>query len=197
LRLFFAVTLSEDVCNSLLALQAKLQDRAGREGIKWESADHFHFTLKFLGSAAPESLECIKRVGREAAAQCAPFEIALEGVGAFPDIRRPKILWAGVSRGIPELTRLAEYLDGGLAACGFAKETHRFTPHLTLARIKSPTGEKSAAKMLTLQAKESKKVDKEGVFLARNVVLIQSELTPQGSVYTVLNTFAFAANELD
>lgn len=189
MRLFFAVLLPEEARKSLLTLQSTLQRWTGKEGIKWESEEHFHFTLKFLGNAPPNSLSCVRRIGREAAGRCAPFETDIENVSAFPDSRRPKTLWAGPGRGVPHLTQLAEYLDSGLAECGFEKEKHRFKPHLTLARVKTQAGEKAVGEMLTSQAKELKKVDKGGVFSVSNVVLIQSELKPQGSVYTVLDSF--------
>lgn len=189
LRLFFAVPIPEVVQQAVEVAQKQLRAEMGEDGIRWEKPDKFHYTLKFLGdTSAADKAQAIE-AARAAAGQIAPFMLTLGGIGTFPEKRRPQILWIGAKNGVPDLTRLAEYLDRSLAERGFAPETRRFKPHLTLARIKSEAGEKAVAQALNSPQKELEKVDKMEVIPVSDFVLMSSELHSQGSVYTVLETF--------
>ncbi|HZP80515.1 MAG TPA: RNA 2',3'-cyclic phosphodiesterase [Chthonomonadaceae bacterium] len=187
LRLFFAVPIPEDVRGSLARVQAELRASAGDNGIKWVAPEQFHYTLKFLGETPEEDVPRAIEAARPVSAQVAPFSLTLAGIGAYPQQRRPQVLWVGATEGVPLLTRLAESLDRSLAERGFAPETRRFNPHLTLARMKTVEGQGMVAKTLTA---EQKRVDKIGVVVVDSFVLMQSELRPAGPVYTVLETFA-------
>lgn len=187
LRLFFAVPIPEDVREGLARVQAELRASAGDNGIKWVAPEQFHYTLKFLGETPEEDIPQALEAARPVAAQSAPFSLTLAGVGAFPQQRRPQVLWVGATEGVPLLTRLAESLDRSLTERGFAPETRRFNPHLTLARMKTIEGQGMVAKTLTT---EQKGVDKIGIVMVESFVLMQSELRPAGPVYTVLETFA-------
>lgn len=190
MRLFFAVTISEKAQQAAAKIQEGLREQIGREGIRWESPDKFHFTLKFLGDTSELEHAQASEAARAVAQQVRPFTVTLGGIGAFPKQRRPQIVWIGVTNGVPHLTRLAEYLDRGLTERGFAPETRRFNPHLTLARIKSEGAEKAVAQTLATEAKTGEKVDKIEVIPVLDFVLMSSELQKDGSVYTVLETFA-------
>jgi 2'-5' RNA ligase len=187
LRLFFAVPIPEDVRRSLARAQAELRASAGEQGIRWVAPEQFHYTLKFLGETPEEDVPQAIEAARPVSAQVAPFSLTLAGIGAYPQQHRPQVLWVGATEGVPLLARLAESLDRSLAEHGFAPETRRFNPHLTLARMKTVEGQGMVAKTLTA---EQKRVDKIGVVVVDSFVLMQSELRPAGPVYTVLETFA-------
>lgn len=191
MRLFFAILLPDEVREELRRVQATAREVIGREGLRWEDAGKFHITVRFLGEVAPERLEDVKEAGREAALAFAPFTLALSSMGAFPEGRQPRVLWIGAENGLPEYARLAEYLNSALSARSFAAETRRAYPHVTIARVKTAAGSKAAARALAL--KNLKKPDKKGVFFVYNIVLMESELRPEGSVYTIVETFTLTA----
>lgn len=99
------------------------------------SPDEMHVTLKFLGDTPTDQLEVIQQQIGQAVAGQTPFAVRLEGVGAFPNVDRPSVLWVGLMNAEP-LETLAERLDAALEPLGFPRESRPFHPHLTLARIK-------------------------------------------------------------
>jgi 2'-5' RNA ligase len=189
MRLFFAVRLSEKVCREVARLQARLREAVGDRGIRWTPPEQFHYTLRFLGETPEVQRTRAIEAAWVVASQVAPFSLGLGGIGAFPQQRRPQIIWVGATEGVPLLTRLAESLERGLAERGFAPETRRFNPHLTLARIRTPEGQEAVAKTLKSTADSLKKVDKIKVIPIEDFVLMRSELRPAGAVYTVQETF--------
>jgi len=193
MRLFFAVLLSEEVREVVAREQERLRAAAGDNGIRWVAPEQFHYTLKFLGETPPEKVPAITEAARSIAGQHAPLLLTLAGLGAFPNARRPQVLWVGAADGLPLLTRLAESLEKELAEQGFPPENRPFNPHLTLARIKTPAGEKAAAQALAALPDAQKMVDGFGVIPVGNFVLMRSELRPTGAVYTVLETFTLTA----
>lgn len=188
MRLFFAVLLSEEVREAVARVQQTLRGTAGTRGIRWVEPEQFHYTLKFLGETPERQVQSLVETAAQVAEQSAPISLTLAGLGAFPQARRPQVLWVGATEGVPALTRLAERLDRALAAQGFAPETRRFNPHLTLARIKSPEGEKAAAGALAAGA-AAPLAEAFGVLSVNSFALMQSELLPTGPLYTVVETF--------
>ena len=172
--------------NAVSDVQAQIRAEADDKGIRWETSEKFHFTLKFLGETPDEQLTLLKEAAVSSAASFTPFELTLAGLGAFPRQRSPQVLWVGAKEGVPVLIRLAEYLDKSLALRGFPPERRRFHPHLTLARAKTREGEEALAKTL---GNLSESVDKIGTLRVDSFILMRSELRPAGSVYTVLQTF--------
>lgn len=186
LRLFFAVELPEEARTAVAQVQARLRAEAGEPGIRWATPEQFHLTLKFLGETPEEELPLLLEAGQLAAAEIAPFSLTLADIGAFPRQRSPQVVWIGAKEGVPVLTELAQCLDRHVSERGFAQEKRRFNAHLTLARAKSPEGEEILARTL---GNLSRRVDKIFNFLVEYFVLMQSELRPAGSVYTILKTF--------
>ncbi|MDT8342645.1 MAG: RNA 2',3'-cyclic phosphodiesterase, partial [Longimicrobiales bacterium] len=101
--------------------------------VRWADLDDFHVTLKFLGEVRQERVEAIAAVMDRVARSTPPFPASVSGFGAFPTIRNPSVVWAGVDA-TPELRCLKQDLEWGLADLGFEKETRAFHPHLTLGR---------------------------------------------------------------
>jgi 2'-5' RNA ligase len=189
-RLFFAISLPDEVREAATRIQAQLRMAMGDRGIGWEAPAKFHYTLKFLGDSTEEEQILAIDAARSVVPQISPFSLTVAEVGVFPRQRRPKILWLGVGGDFPLLIRLAECLDRELFRKGFAPETRPFHPHITLARIKTEEGQEAVAKTLKTETESLEEVDRIGVFEVYSFVLIQSELRPSGSVYTVLETFS-------
>jgi 2'-5' RNA ligase len=105
--------------------------------------------------------------------------LAAKGIGVFPDIRRPRVIWAGLSGQLEILQDIQRTLDGHLAGLGFAKETRGFKAHLTLGRVKGKIAcDRLQATIVKLKEFESKS------FVVNRIILFKSELRPSGAVYT-------------
>ncbi|MCL6607330.1 MAG: RNA 2',3'-cyclic phosphodiesterase, partial [Geminicoccaceae bacterium] len=110
--------------------------------VKWVEHHQFHLTLKFLGETPPPQVPAIVEAIRNCGAAAAPFQLALDGLGVFPDRGKPRVIWAGVGGETAVLSRLHREVQGKLASLGFPPEKRSFSPHLTLARVRSPRGVK-------------------------------------------------------
>jgi 2'-5' RNA ligase len=135
LRAFIAVGLSPEVRRWLAEARSELEERIPSRCVRWTDADGIHITVKFLGDIPESSLGTIRSVMDGAARGCRPFSLSVEGLGCFPDVARPRVVWAGVQRHA-SFWDLQKRLEDGLAGAGFPKERRDFSPHLTLARVR-------------------------------------------------------------
>ena len=180
IRTFIAVDLAEGVRNRLTALQEQLGRSAG--GVKWTQAENLHLTLLFLGDVEELEVVSICRVVQQRAQKHSPFTIDVSGLGAFPNLRRPKILWVGISEGVPELRALHADLEDGLLDLGcYRREEREYTPHLTLGRLSHDDRADEWGPIL------SKHADWEGGTTPVDEVLVMaSEMRRGGPEYSVL-----------
>src|SRR5436305_4708211 len=182
MRLFFCVPLPQEVKDR--AARALLQARrtAGDGPVSWTKPGQMHLTLAFLGEQPAEALDRL----HAAAVPCSElkaFEASLEGGGAFPDARRPHVLWLAIQQGASELSALAARLCSGLRAAGFELEDRPSRPHLTVARVKRG-GERDAER--ALRAIEPGEVAR---FHVGRLLLMKSELSPKGARHEEMRTF--------
>ena len=145
---FFAVTLKDEVVAHVTAHVAKMRALVEDVPIAWVPPEKLHYTLRFLGTVAPERVARIAEAARAVAQQTDPFPLMAEGVGAFPSARSPRVLWIGASSGVEPLVDLADRLDHALTPLGFGVADHPFRPHLTIARSKGKPGERALRKIL-------------------------------------------------
>ena len=155
--------------------------------MSWVRAENIHVTLKFLGETEEKRLRRVRPALTEVAREADPFAMEVSGVGSFGG-RIPRVVWVGVGDGAEPRTRLAGRVEAGLGRVGFPKERRGFTAHLTLGRVRSPRNAESL-----LAALQEHHVEKFGGFTATQFELMQSELRPTGSVYTVLERFPLGA----
>lgn len=181
-RSFIAIELAEDIKKQLRRLQDELR-RQTRCPAKWVDPDGIHLTLKFLGNVAEDRLPDISHAMQEAARDVAPFTLEVGETGAFPNLRRARVIWVGVGGDTPQLERLQRNIEGGLEPLGFAAEKRAFSPHLTLARVQdraAPAEREELGKLL-------EGTDfKAGRMAVESVDLMKSQLTRQGAVYSRL-----------
>lgn len=183
MRLFVAIDINEELRLAIGRLQQKLRSRMKNEsGIKWVDPELMHLTLKFLGETDENRIEDINQTIESACQGKEPFEFKFSTVGTFG--RPAKVLWLGSEKQNVNLAKLAEDTENALENIGFEKEQRDFNAHLTLARIKSP----SANKTLQQLVKDFSKVDLPAVSVD-SVCLYKSQLTPDGPVYTLLKKF--------
>ena len=139
--------------------------------------ENIHVTLKFLGDVQEEEASRILGAIAEVADDFNSFEAKVKGTGAFPAERNPRVLWVGIEDG-GSMSRIADAVDERLSGMGFERERRAFTPHVTVARVKSPSGLDSAIGVLREYD------DREfGSFTVSDIRLKKSTLTPSGSIY--------------
>ncbi|MBI3653727.1 MAG: RNA 2',3'-cyclic phosphodiesterase [Acidobacteria bacterium] len=176
LRLFLCIEMPESIKARLGELQSEL--RRLDAPASWVKPANIHLTLKFFGDVPTTKIPDIIAATRHAIGSCSPFQVTIGGTGVFPSARKPAVLWVGFSQ-LPEpLMRLHQSLEDELAKAGFARESKRFNPHLTIARLRQPRHAHLLADALLAKgfAEES--------FTAQEIILMRSQLSPQGSLYT-------------
>jgi len=182
-RLFIALHIPENIKNELGRLIGDLKSYA--DGIKWVAPHNMHLTLKFIGETEKNNIDPICHKLDSILSGQPKFEVAVEGLGGFPHLRNPRVLWVGLNNCRPAI-EMASRIDENLAELGFEAEKKKFSPHLTLGRIKN-RGDFSrlAAHM------ENLKYHAGNVILDR-VALVQSTLTPQGPIYKNVKEYLLA-----
>jgi RNA 2',3'-cyclic 3'-phosphodiesterase len=184
MRLFTAIELPNEVLVRLERLLAALRPEAL---IKWSPLDNLHITMKFIGEWPREKLEVLHETLSSLPHRDA-FQVELKDLGWFPNIRSPRVLWAGVHCG-PEIGSLAREIEERLASIGVAKENREFTPHLTLARIRNP------APLTRLKEKVQEFGTMSlGTFQVAGFSLVLSEPGSNASIYSTLRRYAFASS---
>jgi len=180
IRAFIAVDLDdpviEKICNVIEILNSRLTE------IRWLRKENLHLTLKFLGNIAESQVEPITAALRHPLGLFSPCTISAKGLGVFPDFRRPKILWVGLTG--DQLVQLAAEIESALMPIGFTPENRAFTPHLTIGRWRE--GSRPAKNLR--QEIDSLNDFEFGACAVRQIVLFQSVLKPEGASYSELRT---------
>jgi 2'-5' RNA ligase len=189
IRAFLALDPPEEILREVGRIQDRLRKLVHGD-LRWVRPEGIHLTLKFFGDISENAVESISAVAGHAAAEAGPFELAIGGMGVFPDLSRPRVVWLGMNGEVARLVTFQQGLERALGEIGFPPEERPFRPHLTLGRIKSPKGLTGLAEVL-----EKEKTVTAGSFTASALSLFQSDLTPRGAVYTRLATYPFAGRE--
>jgi 2'-5' RNA ligase len=187
-RSFVAVAVSPEAAGLIRAAQERL--RAAEPGIKWVDGESFHITLKFLGEVERGRLKATWESVSEALAGVGPFTMHFRGVGAFPNLQRARVVWAGVAEGAEELGELAKRTEAACSEHEFESERRPFAAHLTLGRAREPGPSPALAEVM----KELADVELGRAEVGR-VLLMRSELTRGGAVYSELGRRELAADE--
>jgi 2'-5' RNA ligase len=168
---------------AVISLLDRVQQELKALGLKarWVRPQNIHLTLKFLGNIDPAAIEDIGQAMAEAAGQCAPFTLTVGGIGLFPGIRRPRVIWVGLGGATGALLELHRNLAHRLAAVGFAQEKRSFKAHLTLGRIRQAANPDILDR--AIQAYSDLGNLK---FSADRIILFKSELKPSGAEYSHL-----------
>ena len=140
-----------------------------------------HLTLKFLGNTSENLLPEISSLMDTSVEGMEPFKFQFSGTGAFPNLNRMKVVWIGVKR-IGEMKSIAEFLDGELANLGFKKEKRKFSPHLTIGRVKGGRNKHKLAEIITNWKEEDF-----GTMEVNSIRLKKSVLSPEGPTYSTLH----------
>lgn len=177
IRAFIAVEIPAPAALRTVIPQLEQMGRA----VRVVSTDGMHVTLKFLGDINPAAVPPIAQALKAAVQGTSAFEARMVGLGAFPHADRPSVVWVGFEDAEP-LVAIAERLEKGLRPLGFRRERREFQPHVTLARVRSKPPAELAELLNELASTPF------GVVAIDSVKLIRSELRPEGSLYTELES---------
>ncbi|UCE53404.1 MAG: RNA 2',3'-cyclic phosphodiesterase [Desulfobacterales bacterium] len=179
IRAFIAFEIPDDVLSSLSRVQEGL--KSYKFQAKWVRPQSIHLTLKFLGTIQSTHIRQIARVMHDAAEGYAPITLSVRGIGVFPNIRRPRVIWVGLAGQVNLLGELQQKLDVGLSEIGFQKEERSFKGHLTLGRFKTRINSADIIRALEEFAEFETQP-----FAGDQLILFKSELRPTGAVYSKL-----------
>ena len=185
LRTFIAIALPAEVISALATVQKQLQQCIGT-GVKWINPQSIHITVKFLGDIASEEADSVGTVMQRLLTGYAPFEFTIANIGVFPDMKKPRVIWAGIQEAQGILARLHRQFDQAMTDFGIAAEGRSFQPHVTLGRIKRIKTPELEAAIAGHQECFF------GKMTADSLILFRSELRPTGAVYTPLHMVKLA-----
>ncbi len=183
IRAFIAFDLTPEILRRLGQISTQFQDRLNGIPVRWVPVENIHLTLKFLGDVSIANLDMLKRVLQTEAGGHRGFEISVGGGGAFPNTRRPRVIWVGVESP-PDLFSVQAGIENQMARLGYAREERPFSAHLTLGRVSrnvEPDDVRQIGVML-----ETTKIGFLGAALMREVHLYKSDLRPDGAIYSRL-----------
>lgn len=197
MRTFIAVDLSPDIKQQMRTLQRRLQSDlrplGGDRLLKWTNPDKVHVTLRFLGDTSEVQTRRMAEDLRRITSEMAPFGLQLGGIGVFPNWPRLRVLWVGVEGELAALHRLQQAVEAAAQAAGFAAEDKSFSPHITLARVgKEARGEDVRRIGEFLRSRSAQETPLAEAWRVEEIVHMQSQLRPEGAVYTPIQHFSLA-----
>jgi len=182
-RAFIAIKIPQPILAGIDRLQRHLEHQPGAQAVRWVRLEHIHLTLEFLGNVdATRQAELIAAVDA-ACAGFAPFLLRAEGLGCFPALLKPNVLWIGIAGALEPLMKLQAAIHAHASGFGDNNETRAFHPHLTIGRIKRDAFRQARRVGEMVKDNPSGSL---GEWTARAVSVMRSELTPKGPVYTEL-----------
>ena len=190
IRAFVAVALSDELREAIAAGIETLRPLGS--AVAWVPARNLHVTLHFLGDQSEERLTEAESALAEAAAGSAPFDVTFHGIGAFPGLERPRILWVGLARGALEARRLQARAAALLTARGFAREERPWHPHLTVGRVHDERRWRRDADPLR-RALARIATTTLGTQRVTELALMRSDLSPQGARYSMRRALPLGA----
>jgi len=186
IRAFLAIEPTEDILQAVSRLQENLKKEI-KGKISWTRAQGNHITLKFFGNIDQDDVKNICAIMKKQVASVPTLSLNIEKIGAFPDARRPRVLWLGTTGDIEKLAALQTQVERDFEGIGFPRENRPFRAHLTLGRIKIPQ------EIMGISEALDKYNDfVVGKFNCSEIILFQSKLTSQGAIYTKLEKFYFS-----
>lgn len=185
IRSFIAVELPDEVKVALAQLQDQL--KTGKQlPVKWADPYGIHLTLKFLGNIAVNKINEITGAIEKATEGISPFHLEVKDLGVFPNFKRVRVVWVGVSGEVAQLSQLQQRIESNLAPLGFAHESRPFTPHLTLARVReqaSPDEQQNFGQLIA-----SARFETSYSFNVDSINLMRSQLTREGAIYSRISS---------
>jgi 2'-5' RNA ligase len=187
IRTFIAFNLPKNIISSISEIQNRFKSYAFKA--RWVNPENMHLTLKFLGDINYTDIENVSKTIINAVNNHTPVTLAVKGSGVFPGIKRPRVIWVGLTGDIEKLTSIQNDIEENLEKLGFPREKRPFRGHLTLGRIKGKINPKKL-----LDAMEKCEKFESELFIADKIFLFKSDLKSTGSVYTELKSISLTVS---
>lgn len=178
MRTFIAIELPEEIKKEIERVQAPLKKTDAY--VSWVKPGNIHVTLKFLGEVPEDKIDEVFSGTEQAVKGTKRFTMSLKGMGTFPDIKRPRVIWIGAGSGETELSQMAKRIEGEMEKIGFPKEKRGFSAHFTIGRVKSPKNIEKLMEMVKSSDFQTEDI------VVNQVVVMRSQLHPAGAIYTPL-----------
>ena len=183
IRTFIAIDIPEDIRSRIADFQNTMI--RSNLAVRWVKPENIHLTLKFIGEIPEQLVGEIKSGLFDAPSLREPFDVTLSGTGVFPNIRRPRIFWAGITSGAEELSRLSKEIQEKLVRFGVEKDARAFKPHLTIGRIKP------GKPVEGLEHYVGAGLLQPGAFRVKEIAFMKSVLHRTGAEYSSLAVHSF------
>ncbi|UCC17782.1 MAG: RNA 2',3'-cyclic phosphodiesterase [Dehalococcoidales bacterium] len=184
IRTFIAIELPGETKKELEEIESILKSQNSTP-VKWVNPESIHLTLKFLGDISTERVTDILEAIKSGVAGIPEFQLRISGLGVFPNPVRTQVVWAGISGGMEQLRQLQNNIEIIMEKQDFPREKRRFSPHLTLARVRNHATPDERKRLGTLVAGTP---FTGGIMRVDSVNLMKSQLTKQGALYTRLGS---------
>jgi 2'-5' RNA ligase len=188
IRAFIALDLTPEIIDCLEQVTNQLQEQMGDVPVRWVAPQNIHLTLKFLGDVSVNNIKVLTALLESEVVSQKPMVISVGGVGAYPKVRSPRVIWVGVESP-QELLALQRGIDAQTARIGYTPDHRTFSPHQTQGRVSRNASPQEVRKIGDVLS--SQKVGFLGVARIHAVQLYRSDLKPSGAVYTKLFTASF------
>jgi 2'-5' RNA ligase len=184
MRTFIAVELPEEIKRQIEQLQAPLKNTDAF--VSWVKPKNIHVTLKFLGEVPEEKIDEVFSAVRRALEGAREFTMSLKGMGGFPNLKRPRVIWVGAGSGGEELSQMAKRIEEEMEEVGFPREKRRFSAHFTIGRVKSPKNIEKLTELVESTNFQTEEIE------VNEVVVMRSQLHSAGAIYTALEKVPLA-----
>ena len=181
IRSFIAFDIDNDSVVNRIASAQKLLIQTNAD-LKLVEPKNIHITVRFLGSMNPEMVEKVYAAMKNV--KFTPFNIQLTGLGVFPTTNYPRVVWAGITDGADQLKSIFEQLEPQIHDLGFAPDPNGFSPHLTIARVRSGANKQRLVDLVQRQENFDF-----GIIRADSLRLKKSQLSPRGPAYSTLKEY--------
>ncbi len=179
IRSFLAIEIPGTILKKIDEVQRDLKSTGA--DVRWTSPEKIHLTLKFFGNIEESEFELIVKSLEGPARDTSCFSLKVRGIGAFPHIKSPRVIWMGLVDGREILAPFQKQLEKDLEKIGYVPEERKFHPHLTLGRMQSGKGKEGLIGRM-----EKYREEEFGEFQVERIVLFKSDLKPTGPIYTSL-----------
>jgi 2'-5' RNA ligase len=183
LRLFVAIPMPETVRNEIIGAQQEMQRLAARDAVRWTKPEQFHLTLRFLGDVPAERVAALQEAVNAVCAGEPALRLRAQGVGFFPNVRSPRIIWAGINDGEGRLVDLQKKIEAAVQSFAEKPSSENFTGHVTIGRVKFLKRHDIEKLAAHAQAAKERLF---GEWTANEVEIIQSQLLPVGAQHFLL-----------
>jgi 2'-5' RNA ligase len=181
IRSFIAFDMQNDSVVNRLAAAQKMLIQTNAD-LKLVEPANIHITLRFLGGISSEIIDKIYMVIKNV--KFSPFNVGIHGLGVFPTLNYPRVVWAGITDGAEELKSIFEQIEPQIHELGIAPDPKGFSPHLTIARVRSGANKQNLVNLVTKQSNYDF-----GIIRADCLKLKKSQLTPRGPIYSTLKEY--------